>query len=48
MPTQKLGRLLSLTLMLAALVVGFTGVAGTPSTGTPSTGDLTTLEFEWT
>ena len=43
MPTQKLGRLLGLTLMLVALVVGVAGVAGIPTTG-----DLTTLEFEWT
>ncbi|WP_319459851.1 hypothetical protein [Micromonospora sp. RTP1Z1] len=42
MPTQKLGRLLGLTLMLVALVVGVVDVAGTPATG-----GVTTLEFEW-
>ncbi|WP_279306023.1 hypothetical protein [Micromonospora globispora] len=43
MPTQKLGRLLGLTLMLIALVVGVADVAGVSAAG-----DLTTLEFEWT
>lgn len=42
MPTQKLGRLLGLTLMLFALAVGVAGVADIPTPG-----DVTTLEFEW-
>ena len=42
MPTQKLGRLLGLTLMLFALTMGVVGVAGTPTPG-----DVATQEFEW-
>ncbi|SCL13477.1 hypothetical protein GA0070624_0144 [Micromonospora rhizosphaerae] len=43
MPTQKLGRLLALTLVLVALFGGAATVAGVQPTG-----DATTLEFEWT
>ncbi|WP_433344742.1 hypothetical protein [Micromonospora sp. CA-111912] len=41
MPTQKLGRLLGMTLMLFALASGVASVAGFPDAG------VATLEFEW-
>ncbi|EEP71782.1 hypothetical protein MCAG_02109 [Micromonospora sp. ATCC 39149] len=40
MPTQKLGRLLGMTLMLFAL-------ASASVAGVPALGDLVSLEFEW-
>ncbi|WP_256370980.1 hypothetical protein [Micromonospora sp. KC207] len=42
MPTQKLGRLLGMTLMLFALAS-----AAAPVAGVPALGDLVSLEFEW-
>ncbi|MER5701424.1 hypothetical protein ACH4T9_07325 [Micromonospora sp. NPDC020750] len=42
MPTQKLGRLLGMTLMLFALASGVASVAGDSVAG-----DRATLEFEW-
>ncbi|TWH66648.1 hypothetical protein JD77_01605 [Micromonospora olivasterospora] len=42
MPTQKLGRLLGMTLMLFALAIGALGAAGGPDAG-----DSKSLEFEW-
>ncbi|WP_405116242.1 hypothetical protein OG559_15325 [Micromonospora sp. NBC_01405] len=45
MPTQKLGRLLGMTLMLFALA---SGVASAGSVaGDSAAGDRATLEFEW-
>ncbi|MCX4469928.1 hypothetical protein C5N14_01885 [Micromonospora sp. MW-13] len=45
MPTQKLGRLLGMTLMLFALASGVASVASVA--GAPPAGGLATLEFEW-
>jgi hypothetical protein len=42
MPTQKLGRLLGMSLMLFALASGLASVAGFTAAG-----DMTGLEFEW-
>lgn len=45
MPTQKLGRLLGMTLMLFALASGAAS-AGSVA-GDSAAGDRATLEFEW-
>ncbi|WP_320066547.1 hypothetical protein [Micromonospora sp. RTGN7] len=45
MPTQKLGRLLGMTLMLFALAVGLGSVASLA--GAPASGEVASLEFEW-
>jgi hypothetical protein len=45
MPTQKLGRLLGMTLMMFALAAGLGSVASV--TGASGTGALVSLEFEW-
>ncbi|MGC4803825.1 hypothetical protein [Micromonospora sp. DT233] len=42
MPTQKLGRLLGMTLMLFVLAAGLASVAGLSGAG-----DMASLEFEW-
>ncbi|SCF17050.1 hypothetical protein [Micromonospora mirobrigensis] len=42
MPTQKLGRLLGMTMMLLALFAGAAAGAGLSDAG-----NLATLEFEW-
>ncbi|MEU8022308.1 MULTISPECIES: hypothetical protein [Micromonospora] len=47
MPTQKLGRLLGLTLMLFALASGAASVASVAGAPAKGSGGLVNLEFEW-
>ncbi|WP_433687232.1 hypothetical protein ACQP0I_28185 [Micromonospora carbonacea] len=47
MPTQKLGRLLGMTLMLFALASGVASVASVAGTPASASGGLVNLEFEW-